>query len=288
MNLLVVGAAGQLGSALLESCSPGCHVVGLTRSELDLRDLEAIPHVLREHSFDVLVNCAAYNDTRRAEEDPLPAFRINGEAVERMADAARIQGAAFVSVSTDYVFAGELGRPLKESDPPSPLNLYGASKLFGETLARRTYPQGTWIIRTASLFGLAGARRERGSFVESIIARSQREETIRVVSDVSMSPTSAEDLSEGILRLLSAGAEPGTYHMVNQGQASWYELAAAVVETLSLGIRLEPVAAAELDRQIRRPRFSVLDQRKAGDLCGPLPHWRESLSRYLEQRAVRN
>lgn len=292
MKLLVLGASGQLGADLVAAADPReSSIRGLDRSDLDVTDTEAVTAVLGRHHFDVLLNCTAYNDTAGAEADPEAAFAVNARAPERLARAARVAGARFVHISTDYVFDGLAGRPYVEDDPPAPLGVYGASKLSGEALARRAYPEGTLILRTAALFGLA-AMTGRGNFVETILRAAEAKGggggVVRGVDDIVVSPTATADLAAGILALLRADAPAGLYHLVNEGRASWFDFARAIIELADLDVEVEPTPASTYPSPVRRPPFSVLDADKAAALIGPLPHWREGLARYLEQRAGRS
>lgn len=285
--MLVVGAAGQLGADLLAATSSSeVASQGLTRSDLDVTDSGAVDRVLGDRRFDVLVNCTAYNDTAGAESDAEAAFRVNARAPELLATAARKAGARFVHVSTDYVFDGRAGRRYIEEDPPAPLGVYGASKLTGEALARSAHPDGTLVIRTAALFGLAAVG--GGNFVETILGaaepRARAGRPLEVVDDVVVSPTATADLAAGILALLRAGADAGTYHLVNDGQASWFDFARAIVELEGLRVEVEPVPASAYPSPVRRPPFSALDAGKAAALIGRLPPWEDGLARYLRAR----
>lgn len=296
VRVLVAGAAGQLGADLV-SAGPlmsddggvGWSTEGLVRADLDVTDPEAVERVVREHRFDVLVNCTAYNDTAGAESDADAAFRVNARAPELLARAARDAGARFVHVSTDYVFDGRAGRPYTEQDPPSPLGVYGASKLTGETLARRAHPGGTLVIRTAALFGLAAVRRG-GNFVETILRVANERvgtgQPVAVIHDVVVSPTATADLADAILALLRADAAPGTYHVVNAGHASWCDFARSIIELEALDVEVEAVPASTYPSVVRRPPFSALDCRKAEAIIGRLPPWRDGLARYLAGRGT--
>lgn len=288
----MLGASGQLGADLMAAVGPGRSIRGLGRSDLDVTDAGAVVEVLGRHHFDVLINCTAYNDTAGAEVDPDQAFRINARAPERLAEAAREAGARFVHVSTDYVFDGRAGRPYVEEDPPAPLGVYGASKLTGEALARRAHPDGTLIIRTAALFGLAAVARG-GNFVETILRAAERKVSggggpLRGVDDIVVSPTATEDLAAGILAILREDAAAGLYHVVSDGHASWFEFARAIVELADLDVEVEPTPASTYPSPVRRPPFSVLDAGKSAALIGPLPHWKQGLVRYLDRRSSRS
>lgn len=290
MRVLVVGAAGQLGSDLMVTdAGEDTSVTGLTRSELDVTDEAAVARTVGRGDWDVVINCTAYNDTAGAESDPGAAFDVNARAPQSLAAAARDAGARFVHVSTDYVFDGLARRPYVETDPPAPLGVYGASKLTGESLARAAHPEGTIVIRTAALFGIAGARRG-GNFVETILragrARAGGGEPLRGVADIVVSPTGTADLAAGIMELIRADAAPGTYHVVNEGRASWFDFARAIIDRAGIDVEVQPTPAASFPSAFRRPIFSVLDAGKAAALTGARPPWEDALDRYLEARAT--
>ncbi len=290
MRLLVTGASGQLGTDLVGLArSRGLDVTGLTRADLDLGRVDTVVDALAGRDYDTLVNCAAYNDTSGAESEPAKAFAVNARAPEALATAARAAGARFVHISTDYVFDGRSRRPYAEEDPPAPLGVYGASKLTGEALARRAHPEGTRVVRTAALFGVAAAARGGGNFIETILSAARSSAAgsgpLRGVHDITVSPTATADLAGGLLDLIETDAPAGLYHLVNEGQATWCELACAIVERAGLDVPVEPVSADDFPSAFRRPTFSVLDSGRAAALIGALPHWEEALDRYLAERA---
>lgn len=286
MKLLVVGPTGQLGSDLLAAATGTDDLTAtpLDRSRLDLAAPDTMAAALGDEDFDVLVNCAGYTGVDAAESNAELAFTVNAYAVEALASICRARGARLVHVSTDYVFDGESETPYAEDDPAGPLNVYGASKLTGEALARRAHPEGTLVVRTSSLFGLAAARRGGGNFVETMLRLGREGSPIRVVDDIVMAPTSSVDLAGAILGLVRGGAGPGVYHYTNSGQASWHEFAAAILAGAGINAEVTAVPAAEYPAAARRPRRSVLDTRRAADLLGPAPHWRDALDRYLSDR----
>ena len=289
MRIAIVGSAGQLGRDLrIAAKRAGFPVHAFDRAALDVTDERAVDATLGDVEFDVLVNCAAFSDTAGAEADPASAFRVNASAPEILASAARDAGARFIHLSTDYVFDGTLGRPYTEEDPPAPLGIYGASKLTGEALARRAHPDGTLVVRTAALFGVAAV--ERGGNVVEAILRAARaragggDRPVRGVTDIVVSPTYTVDLAEGILLLLDAGAQPGVLHLVNEGAASWLDVARAVVEIAGIEVEVEPTTSSAYPSAFRRPACSVLDTSRAAGIIGPLPEWRDALERYLHER----
>jgi dTDP-4-dehydrorhamnose reductase len=289
VRIAVTGPGGQLGHDVLRVATEAGHpVVALSRAELDLTRLDHIDGAVASLEFDVLVHCAAYTRVDDAEADPATAFQLNARAPAILAGICAGRGARMVQISTDYVFDGRASRPYGEEDPPAPLNVYGASKLTGEGLVGAAHPDGAIVVRTASLFGVAGARRAAegtgGNFVETVLRRAGAGEPLRVVDDIVMSPTHTLDLARGILTLLERDAGPGVYHVVNGGQASWYEFARAVVDAAGLTADVEPVPASEYPMPARRPSFSVLGTEKAGRAGVEMREWREALGGYLSAR----
>jgi dTDP-4-dehydrorhamnose reductase len=298
VKLLVLGAAGQLGhDMVLAARAAGVPVTGLTRAELDVANSDGLGDRLGDgladrldrHPFDVLVNCAAYTAVDAAESDGDAAFALNAAAPERLAAVCQARGARLVQPSTDFVFDGVTARPYREDHPPAPISVYGASKLTGEARARRAWREGTLVVRTASLFGVQGARRadagRGGNFVEAMIRRGGETGRLRVVDDVVMSPTFTADLAAGILGLLEADAPAGIYHLVNAGRASWYDFARAIIGRAGVSARVAPVPASAYPTPARRPAFSVLDTGKAAAAGVVMRPWEEALGSYLSARA---
>jgi dTDP-4-dehydrorhamnose reductase len=290
VRLLVLGPGGQLGHDVAAAArSTGADVVALGRDRLDLAAGAAgAEAALDAQEFDALINCAAYTRVDDAESDPAAAFAVNAAGPGWLAGFCARRGARLVQVSTDYVFDGGSRRPYREDDPPAPLNVYGASKLTGEALVRAGHPEGALVVRTASLFGVAGVERARagagGNFVETMIRVGTERGRLRVLEDVVMSPTAAADVARGILDLLRTGAPAGTYHLVNTGGASWYEFARAILAGAGVAAEVTPVPAEEYPTPARRPAYSVLDPGRAAAAGCRIRPWQEALAEYLAAR----
>ncbi len=287
MRILVLGAGGQLGSEffrLPSSETAGMEIVPAGRQQLDVSNLQAIEPFLAGIRFDVLINCTCYNRVDDAESHVSEAFTLNAQAPRRMASACKQQGARLVHVSTDYVFDGCQSRPYLETDAPSPLNVYGASKLLGENWVRHEYAEGSLIPRVASLFGVAGASGKGGNFIETILRAARETGEVRVVQDITMSPTSATDAARVILALVRAGAAPGIYHVVNSGEPTWFQFAREIVQQVGLPASVLPITAREFPGKAIRPRYSALNHQKAQRLSGPIPSWQDALLRYLRAK----
>ena len=237
---------------------------------------------LRGLDFDVLLNCAAFTRVDEAEGNASLAFAVNAHAVRAMARACAAKRARLVHVSTDYVFGGDRARrhPLREGDPVAPVNVYGASKAMGETLARHA-SDDVVIVRVASLFGAAGAGGRGGNFVETVIRRVRETGSLRVVDDQTMSPTGAADVARVVIRMLEDRCPPGLYHVVNSGRATWFEFAREIVRQAGVPAALTPCGTGDYPATAERPRYSVLDNDRASTGFDPMPAWQDALERYL-------
>ena len=286
MIVAVLGSNGQLGSDIVRGAREfgDIETLALTREDLDVCELASIAEVLAAKRFDVLVNCTSYHKTDEVEGRATEAFRINAHAVGAMAKACKARGARFVHVSTDYVFDGESKRPYMETDYASAINVYGASKLLGEKFALREHPDGTLIARVASLFGVAGSSGKGGNFVETILRKAKETGEVRVVNDISMSPTSTADAAKAVLALVKKEAAAGIYHVVNSGSATWFEFARPIVEEAGVQARAVATTSAEYPTAAARPAYTVLDNRKATEVVGEVPEWRDALRRYLAEK----
>lgn len=283
MKILLLGANGQLGSDIVHM-NRTASLLGLNRHDLDITDKKAVYDYLKPLTFDVLINCTSYTNTEEAELNASLAFDINAFAVKTLANICHEKKARLVQISSDYIFDDHPEKiPIKESHPPSPLNIYGASKLMGESLANASHDD-VLIFRVASLFGIAGARAKKGNFVETMLRVAKEKGKCRVISDQIMSPTSTAHIAESILQAIELRIPAGVYHCVNTGQASWYTFAKEIISMAKINAEVLPVNAAEYPSSIRRPAFSALDNSKLTELIGPIPGWEEGLKEYFSLR----
>lgn len=278
MAILLIGARGQLGSDLFSLGKE--KFLPWTSETINLLDLKGLERKLEETPFEAIVNVAAYNKTEKAEEEPSIAYTVNGHAVGVMAKSAERRKVPFIHVSTDFVFDGKKKRPYLETDLPAPLSVYGASKALGEAYALSQCATA-YVLRTASLYGKNGSREKRGNFVETIIKKGMGSEPIKVVSDIWMSPTSTASLARALLKVIEKRPEPGLYHVVNGGEASWFSFALAIGEKLRFAEKIIPVSQEVFPSKIRRPLYSVLSNEKIKNTL-ILPSWEEALHEYLK------
>ena len=291
MRVVLLGPDGQLGRDIRAAharTGADIELICLNRAALDVTDSAAIETKLGDRDFDALINCTSYHLTDRVEDDATGGFAVNAHAVEALAAVCAARKARLIHVSTDYVFGGDAARatPLPEDAPTAPVNVYGASKAMGETLARLACPD-TVILRVASLFGVAGASGKGGNFVETMIRLGRERGALRVVEDQRMSPTATADVAAALMRLLQGGCAGGIYHAVNSGAASWHEFAVEILRQAAIAAEVTPCTSAEYPTRARRPRYSVLDNARLSAEIGPMPPWQEALARYLQAREAR-
>ena len=275
-SYLVTGARGMLGSDLVEALH-GRDVTLLARADLDVTDRDAVLRAVRGH--DVVINAAAYTAVDAAETDEEAALAVNGTAVGVLAEACAASGAKLVTVSTDYVFAGDATTPYAEDTAHDPLNAYGRTKAEGERLALAAHPDGTYVVRTAWLYGRHGA-----NFPKTMLSLAASRPTLSVVADQGGQPTWTLDLARQIVAMLDADAPAGVYHGTNSGETSWFEFAREVFRAAGLdAARVEPTDSSTFVRPAPRPSYSVLGHdawHRAG--IAPMRPWREALSEAVD------
>ncbi len=272
MKYLITGAAGMLGQDL-ERALAGRDVTALTRADLDVTDLDAVRRAVAGH--DVVINASAYTKVDDAETNESDAFAVNATGAGNLATAASESGARLVQVSTDYVFDGSATTPYDEATPLSPVSVYGRSKAEGERLALAAHPSGTFIVRTAWLYGAGGP-----NFAKTMLRLAARHDTVSVVTDQRGQPTWTGDLARQIVELLDADAAPGIYHATNAGEASWFDFTREIFRVAGLDPdRVTPTTSAQFVRPAPRPDYSVLGHdawARAG--ISPMRNWKAALS----------
>ena len=261
LNVLITGAGGQLGQALcrLAAISPN-NYLATDAAELDITDREAVEKTVAEQKIDVIINCAAYTDVERAEEDEAAADRLNREAAANLAAAAARHDALLVHVSTDYVFDGKSCTPYCEEDPTAPQNAYGRTKRAGEEAVVASGCRYL-ILRTAWLYSETGK-----NFLRTMLRLTAERETLDVVCDQVGTPTYAGDLALAIFSIVENGLPPASNDRC----------------------RIRPCRTEDYPAKAARPAWSVLDKSKIRKRFGiEIPHWRESML-YCLQRMKTN
>ncbi len=283
-DVLVIGRAGQLALSLAErSAGYGLSLAFAARPQLDLAEPESIRRAVGESGASVIVNAAAYTAVDQAEAEPELAHQLNGVAPGIMAEAATETGAHLIHVSTDYVFSGDQNVPCREHDPVGPTSAYGRSKLAGERAVQERSAHHA-IVRTAWVYSPFGK-----NFVKTMLSLAQSRSELRVVGDQVGNPTSALDLADGILRVISkwrSNPQHGTgtiYHLAGQGFTNWADFAREIfVQSSKRGgpsAQVAAISSAEWPVQAQRPANSQLDSGLFARTFGySAPPWQDSLS----------
>jgi len=273
MRIAILGAGGQLGRALARRLPCWGHEpLALAEGKWDVADPRIIAHLV-DLAPDGIINAAAMTNVDGCERDPATAFRVNGLGAEHGARAAARAGAVLVQVSTDYVFDGQGGAPYAEDAPTNPLSVYGASKLDGERRALAVYPQAK-IARTAWLYGLGGR-----NFVTRMVQLADERGALSVVTTEVGNPTFCDDLADAVGRLLPLQAS-GVFHLANEGHASRWEFARAILAQAGRGhIPVQPID--HYPRPARPPAFAPLANTRAAALGIRLRPWLDALAAYF-------
>ena len=282
MKILVTGGHGMLGQDLVPLLVAAGHDVRAPRhAEVALEEKDALATWLGDFKPGLIYHLAAYTDVDGCERDPERARLSNVVATERVACLAFRHDAGLVFTSTDYVFDGEETSPIPPDAVASPLNVYGRTKAEAEDVIRRTVKRA-WIVRTSWLCGPHGR-----NFIEAIKGRIVAGQPLSVVDDQRGSPTFTFDVAPALVRLPQV-APPGTYHLANQGDCTWYDFAAEILRRSGASLPLKHTTTCELNRPALRPAYSVLDTRETARLLGgDLPDWRDALDRYERALAAR-
>jgi dTDP-4-dehydrorhamnose reductase len=281
MKILLIGKTGQLGGDIIKN-NPGHEIYAPGRNELDVISKPAFDALVADFRPDTVINTVAFHNVPLCENEVEQAFRVNCTAVRDMAATCRKAGVLFVTFSSDYVFGGEKRTPYLEDDKPQPLQMYGISRVAGEYATMATAPDNSIIIRTCGLYGSSGAQSKGGNFVDKRIADARTHATLEMGCDQVVCPTSTDDLSRAVLRLIEhPQMQPGIYHLVNEGECSWYEFTRAIYDIMGLNVAVKPIDRGGMSGEMRRPLYSVLANTKAKVLGIELPYWRDGLERYL-------
>ncbi|MBR2399765.1 MAG: dTDP-4-dehydrorhamnose reductase [Alistipes sp.] len=282
-RILVTGANGQLGSEMrkLGAVSPNEYIF-TDVAELDITDKAAVMAFAEQNKINVIVNCAAYTNVDKAEDDEATAELINATAVRNLAEAAKAQDATLFHVSTDYVFGAEGNTPRSEDMPTNPLGVYGTTKLHGEQAIQEVGAKAI-IIRTAWLYSEFG-----NNFLKTMLRLTAEKESLNVVFDQVGTPTYAGDLALVIFSIIEGNiyiGNEGTYHFSNEGVCSWYDFATEIAIAAGHdGCNIQPCHSSEFPSKVTRPPYSVLDKTKIKQTFGvDIPHWRDSMLYCLER-----
>ena len=283
MNILVTGANGQLGNEMrIVSKKSRDKYIFTGVAELDITDAAAVKEMVRKERIETIVNCAAYTNVDKAEEDEALCELLNSAAVGNLADAMKEVGGLLVHISTDYVFGGDpYNTPCREDQKGTPTGVYGKTKLHGEQKILATGCHHI-IIRTAWLYSEFGK-----NFVKTMLNLTATKPTLKVVFDQVGTPTYAYDLAKTIYEIVERrgyAGKDGIYHYSNEGVCSWYDFTKMIAEySGQTGCDIEPCHSTEFPSKVVRPSYSVLDKTKIKETFGvAVPYWTDSLKKCIK------
>jgi dTDP-4-dehydrorhamnose reductase len=283
VKVIITGAGGQVGRALLKTIPAGSNTIGLTRAQLDIGDAQAVMTAVRTERPDLIINTGAYTAVDKAESEPRVAERANSTGPRNLALAARDTDARLLHISTDFVFDGLASRPYRTDAATNPQNIYGRTKRGGEEAVLQVLADRSVILRTAWLYAAEG-----NNFLRTMLRLMGGNGHVRVVADQVGTPTAASSLAEVIWALATLTEVSGIHHWTDLGVASWYDFAVAIAEEaaaiglLSENVSVSPIVTEEYPTPARRPSYSVLDTRSlSGVVPVPAHHWRANLRAVL-------
>lgn len=289
MRLLITGAKGQLGMQLrsilekgkselgtIDSIYKGLDIRYVSHDELDITDLKDVLEYIGNYKPDFIINCAAYTNVDKCENDIDNAFKVNSLGPRNLAIASNKINAKLLHVSTDYVFSGNGNKPYKEYDATNPVSIYGKTKLLGENYVRE-FCDKYFIVRTAWLYGKYGK-----NFVYTILRAAKEKGNLEVVNDQRGNPTNAEDLAYHILKLILTD-EYGIYHCTGNGECSWYDFACKIVEYASINCHVMSITSDRIKRDAKRPSYSSLDNMMLRCTIGDnMRSWYDAIKIFIE------
>ncbi|KIO77550.1 dTDP-4-dehydrorhamnose reductase [Pedobacter lusitanus] len=283
MEILVLGASGQLGSCIKKVAGEtGLDSISFPDENAgNILDREGLRTLFVAERPRFVINCAAYTAVDKAEDDIELCAEINKNGAENVALLCKEFDAVMVHVSTDFVFAGNQVGLLKETDAADPINVYGLTKLEGE-MAIAAALSSHFIIRTSWLYSEYG-----NNFVKTMLKLGAEREELSIIADQIGTPTYAVDLAKAVLTIVKSGkAAYGTYHYSNEGVTSWYDFAHAIFDLSDTNVRLFPIPTSKYPTRAIRPKFSVMDKTKIKETFGlEIPYWRDSLTECVSQLA---
>lgn len=282
MNILVTGSNGQLGNSIRRVAEGSSNNYIYTDvAELDITDPEAVNRMVADKDVDLIINCAAYTNVDKAEDDAAFAEVLNARAVDNLANAMAAKGGKLIHISTDYVFGGNTGNtPRGEDEPANPTGVYGVTKLHGEEAVMESGVKAI-ILRTAWLYSEFGH-----NFVKTMLKLTAEKPTLKVVFDQAGTPTYAGDLADAIVDIIENGkfdGNEGIYHYSNEGVCSWYDFTKRIAEEAKhTECDIQPCHSDEFPSKVVRPSYSVLDKTKFKETFKvTIPYWTDSLKKCL-------
>lgn len=279
-RVLVTGADGQLAHHIVRAFA-GSDILALDRRALDITNPAAVAQAVADAAPDLIVNCAAFNDVDGAEDRPEQAMAVNAFAVRSLALAAETADAVLVHYSSDFVFDGRArSTPYTEADAASPRSTYASSKLMGEWFALDA-PRA-FVLRVESLFGSPAGWTGRRGTMDTIVTNLRAGTEARVFTDRVVSPSYTPDIAAATRHLITSDAQPGLYHCVNDGAATWEQVAIECARLLGVDPVLHRTTTDKVVLKAARPTYCALSPGKLAAAGFPMPAWQDALSRWLQ------
>lgn len=274
-TIVVFGASGQLGQCIkyVADLKGLTNVVFPPESEANILDVEGLDKIFDQYKPAYVINCAAYTAVDKAEDDQELAEKINNTGAANLAIRCKSHGAVLVHISTDFVFKGDVARPLTEEDAASPISVYGQTKLDGE-VAIASVLKEHFIIRTGWLYS-----EYANNFVKTMLKLGSERDELKIIADQVGTPTYAIDLTEFFMMIISGGSTAyGIYHYANEGVTSWFDFARAIFDISATQVKAIPIRTDQYPTRATRPGYSVMDKTKAKETFNiEIPYWRDSL-----------
>ena len=288
-KIIVVGAGGRLGAALLREYGRAHDVTGFARQQLDLNDAATVRETLGALDFDFLINAAAQTNVDRCETHPDEAFQLNAEAPRVLAEICTRKGARLVHISTDYVFEGNKREPYTEDDAANPISVYGASKLAGEQRVLDVSDRHL-VVRVSWVFGP-----DRPSFIDWAIQQAREHDRVEAIADKTSTPSYTPDLADMLDRLIARESAAGIVHATNSGDCTWRDYAQWAIDCcVAEGVptktqQIGGVPLASMEKFIaKRPLHTVLSTARYAALTGHAPRsWRDAVADYVQTHVAR-
>jgi len=280
MRVLLTGAYGQLGRCLLDRFPADWITLACGSAELDITDRVAVVRVVKKFKPDVIMNAAAYTAVDKAETDRTRALKINAIGPENLAQAAKMIGARFIHISTDYVFDGVKKTPYTEQDPPCPINFYGLSKWEGEKRVFEVLPEAI-VIRTSWMFSEYG-----NNFVSTMLRLAQTRSELHVVNDQYGCPTYAGDLAQAMITLADMPEKRGLYHYCGDVAVSWCEFAQTIFVAAQQDVVVHGIISSHYPSAAIRPARSVMNSDALSTIGIPPSDWQDELRLCLNHLAT--
>ena len=276
-NVLLTGADGQLGQDFQKFFDKiGIKYTATDYRELDVTNKDKVREFVDSNNFTMIINCAAYNNVDKAEEEPEKCYTLNSYVPKYLAEICKEKNIIFVTYSTDFIFDGEKEIPYTEEDIPNPLSVYSKAKLEGEKYSLEY--EKSFVIRTSWVFGMGN-----NNFCKQVINWSKRKDKLKIVDDQISSPTYSKDLAEYSWELIQTD-KYGLYHLANDGEASKFEQAQYILKKIGWAGVLKRAKTEEFPLSAKRAQYSKLDSSKIEKIVDKkIPHWKTGIDRFLEE-----